>query len=151
MGGDEKCRLQRPSSIPRHLRVPQEDLQRVLDSYRPLGYSGSSCLAYPIGSQETSSQRSSEAILLEPLVVRLSSRRDVHPHMHRVNMLDWLVLTDFGTDLGQDLQLQSHTDVGDLLVEFLHRQDPLFAVRQLDLLEAALVDSQLPLVLGLEG
>ena len=90
-------------------------------------------------------------VLVQPFFVCLSSRRDVHPHMHRVNMLDWLVLTDFGTDLGQDLQLQSHTDVGDLLVEFLHRQDPLFAVRQLDLLEAALVDSQLPLVLGLEG
>ena len=39
---------------------------------------------------------------------------------HRVNMLDWLVLTDFRTDLGEDLQLQSHTDVRDLLVEFLH-------------------------------
>ena len=49
-------------------------------------------------------------------------------------MLNRLVLTDFRTDLGQDLQLQGHADVGDLFVEFLHRQDPLFAVRQLDLI-----------------
>ena len=46
-------------------------------------------------------------ILVQPFLVCLSSRRDVHPHMHRVNMLDWLVLTDFRTDLGQDLQLKA--------------------------------------------
>ncbi len=44
-------------------------------------------------------------ILVQPFLVCLSSRRDVHPHVHRVNMLDWLVLTDFCTDLRQDLQL----------------------------------------------
>ena len=46
-----------------------------------------------------------------------------------------MVLTDLRTNLGQDLQFQGHADVRDLLVEFQHSHDPLFAVSQLDLIE----------------
>jgi len=82
-------------------------------------------------------------VLVQPFFVCLSSRSDVHPHMHRVNMLDWLVLTDFRTDLGQDLHLQGHADVRDLVVQIPHGLDPLLAVCQLILIDRLLVDSQL--------
>ena len=46
-----------------------------------------------------------------------------------------MVLADLRTDLGQDLQFQVHADIRDLLEEFLHSHNPLFAVSQLDLIE----------------
>ena len=74
-------------------------------------------------------------VLVLPFLIGSCPWWYVDPYMHRVNMLDWLVLTDFRTDLRQDLQLQGHADVGDLVVEILHGFDPFLTVCQLDLIE----------------